>query len=277
MFSISYHGLSCLKHFTLDRMLNPGVLFPLANVFSCFMTGNPSAISIALFNMVIVCMLAAEQIGILDLSFNKKSIGRHVNLLRFTAICTTVIAAIFLLGSNGASLQILLGMSFLAFSTGNFIQSSATTHAMKPTWNIVKALLHPALWYGVGYTFVGLTIAGGESIFNNMTAALFTLAGIVEIIASLGMSMGKVVNRAGPFIGITIGTAFLFAAGIATRNWTGAACAAVSGLGNLSLAIQTQQEQHREAQKTGIPVCLGILTRALQKFMNKTGIPKIMG
>ncbi len=269
MFNISYHGLSCLRGLTPDRYLNPGVMFPLANVFSCFMTGNPSAIAVALINMVVASALAAAQVGILELSF-----GKHLNPLRVTAICTIVIAVIFLLGSGGTSLVLIQGISFLAFSVGNYIQSSSSLLKLKPKSAIEKALLHPALWYGVGYTFIGLTIAGGESLFKNMVAALFTIAGIIEIIASLVMSAGKVVNKAGPFIGVTIGTIFLFAAGVAIGNWAGAACAACAGLGELSLAIQTQQEQNSEAQKTGIPVSLGIFTRPLQQWMDKIGIPK---
>lgn len=275
MFNLSYNGLSSLRGFTPDRYINAGIMFPLANVFSCLMTGHASAIAIALVNMTIACVLVAAKVGILSFSFGKSlHFLNQLDPLRVTAICTAIIAAIFLLGSGGTSLVIIQGVSFLAFSVGNHIQSSPMLLKLKPTSAIEKALLHPALWYGVGYTFIGLTIAGGEALLDNWVAALFTIAGIVEIIASLVMSAGKVVNKAGPFIGVTIGTLFLFAAGIATNNWAGAACALSAGIGELDLAIQTQQAQNKVAKKTGVPVSLGVLTKPLQGLMDSVGIPK---
>ena len=293
------------RAFTVDRLFNPGVDFSFANFFNTLITGNPVAIKIAIAKLAAACVIAGTQIGVNrlpddsrikkhfkaasaylnDQSDNRSTLKRGFQFigkqltdpLRITAYCAAAIGSMLIVGSGGAVVPVIQGLAFLSFSVGNFIQSSPALKALTEKEDCpraLKAILHPALWYGIGYTGTGFAIAGGTSVLGNTVATLFTAAGVTEIIASLWMSTRKVSNKAGPFVGVAIGTASLVGAGIATGNIAGAACAAFACKGETGLAILTQQAENRNALKTGVPVRNGILTRPLQWAMNKLGIPK---
>ena len=160
-------------------------------------------------------------------------VGREMsNPMRVTAYCALAVSAVLLIGSGGVGTALFPGMAALYFCIGNFIQSSSKRASItenSKTNPITKAMLHPAVWYGLGYAATGLGIGGGLNLFfhplTNPQATFMTLIGIAETAASLGLMIsGMVKNAAAPFVGVATGTLAFAAAGLTRqrpryRNW----------------------------------------------------------
>ena len=263
----------------VKKFATPGFFFPAANVANFMQGHNAVATGVALFNLVYSSILIAGSLYLerapdqspgrkiikaISESLNDTSaadrpiekafrlVGREMsNPMRVTAYCALAVSAILLVGCGGGGAALFPGMAALWFGVGNFIQSSAKRASIiehSKTNAISKAMLHPAVWYGLGYAATGLGIGGGLNLLlnplTNPQATLLTLIGAAETAASLGLMIsGKVTNAAAPFVGVAAGTLAFAAAGLATGNVLGVATGLFACAGELSLAVM-MQEQH---------------------------------
>jgi hypothetical protein len=263
------------------KFANPGFFFPAANVANFMQGHNDVATGIAVFNLAYCSVLIGGSLYLerapdqspVKRFFNAISkrvndtsptdrptekafrlVGREMsNPMRMTAYSALAVSAVLLVSSGGVGAALFPGMAALWFGVGNFIQSSSkrpSIIANSKTDAITKAMLHPAVWYGLGYAATGLGIGGGLGLLldplTNPQATFLTLIGAAETAASLGLMIsGNVTNAAAPFVGVAAGTLAFAAAGLATRNVLGVATGMFACAGELSLAVM-MQEQHNK-------------------------------
>lgn len=269
----------------VKNFADAGVFFPAANVCNFMQGGNPFANKIAIANLAYSSLLIGASILLKkmpDKSATRKwvemtiaaihgdaptrnplrmvfrVIGRELsNPLRVTAYCAIGIGGVLVASAAGGSAAALFpGLAGLFFGLGNFLQSSASiterraSGKMSP-WS--KALTHPAVWYGLGYTMTGIGIGGGLSLlshpFGDMTATILTFIGVAETVGALGLMIsGKVTNQAAPFVGVAAGTACFALTGVVTGNILGAMTGGFACAGELSLAV-LMQKLHNATQQ----------------------------
>jgi hypothetical protein len=268
----------------VKKFATPGFFFPAANVANFMQGHNAVGTGIALFNLAyssiliggssylekapnqspVKALFNAVSKSVNDTSATERPVekafrvvGREMsNPMRVTAYCALAVSAVLLAGSGGSGGSgpaLFPGMAALWFGIGNFIQSSSRRASIteNPETNaITKAVLHPAVWYGLGYAATGLGIGGGLNLLfdplANPQATFMTLIGIAETAASLGLMIsGIVTNAAAPFVGVAAGTLAFAAAGLATGNVLGVATGLFACAGELSLAVM-MQEQHNK-------------------------------
>ena len=273
----------------VKKFATPGFFFPAANVANFMQGHNAVGTGIALFNLVYSSILIggssylervpnqlpvkrffyAVSKSVSDTSPTDRPIekafrlvGREMsNPMRVTAYCALAVGAVLLVGSGGGGTALFPGMAALWFGIGNFIQSSSKRASItenSKTNAISKAMLHPAVWYGLGYAATGLGIGGGLSLlFNPLTnpkATFLTLVGTAETAASLGLMIsGKVTNAAAPFVGVAAGTLAFAVAGLATGNVLGVATGMFACAGELSLAVMMQEQHNKNNANTPNP------------------------
>lgn len=264
------------------ELFDASVLFPLANVFNFSQGNDPLATNLAVANLAYSLIFisttsalkarpgavsqatppnrtdgqpAARKGPIAD-AF--RLVGRELaNPLRITSYCALAIGAVLLAKAHGGSPEALFpGLAGIFFGVGNFLQSSEKLRRLQAnpaTPPLARAVLHPAVWYGLGYTMTGIGIGGGPQLLanpaGNMAAALLTGIGVVETAGALGMmASGRVTNPAAAFMGVALGTGFFTATGLVTGNLAGAATGACAALGEISLAVKTYTQSKPESQ-----------------------------
>ena len=153
--------------------------------------------------------------------------------------------------SGGATACLFPGLAAAAFTAGNLLASSAEAQkklANPDTHPTQKFLLHPATYYGLGYTMTAITIGGGVPFFLNpldapMTSVGLVGVGIAETAVSLKyMASGKADNMAVPFVGVAAGTLCFAGAAVVTGNLAGVATALSAFCGETNLAVLEQQK-----------------------------------
>lgn len=178
-----------------------------------------------------------------------KFAGRQMtNTLRVTAYCALAVGAVLL--SSGAAESLLPGLAAVAFGVGNGLASSPTVerlNANPETKALVRALTHPAVYYGLGYTAAGLMAGGGlellEQPLHNIPASLSTTLGVSETsLALLGLGMGRFKNPAAGFIAVAVGTMINAVSGMLTGNFNSALANSLAGLGESWLATDAQKK-----------------------------------
>ena len=271
-----------LNSSVVKKFATPGFFFPAANVANFMQGHNAVATCIAVFNFAYCSILiagssylerapnqsSAKQLFIaISIRLNDTSptdrliekafrlVGREMsNPMRVTAYCALAASAVLLVGGGGGvGAALFPGMAALCFGIGNFIQSGSKRASIieNSKANLVaKAMLHPAVWYGLGYAATGLGIGGGLSLlFNPLTnpqATFMTTIGVAETAASLGLMIsGMVTNAAAPFVGVAAGTLAFAAAGLATGNVLGIATGLFACAGELSSAVMMQEEHNK--------------------------------
>ena len=213
--------------------LNPGLLFPMANLFAFLQSRNPAAIGIAAFNVLvsiyILGWLAAGN-RLLAAAPPPRPTGwrgfvadQLYSPLRITAWCVLTASTASFIG--GAWLPALAG---LAFGAGNVLASSLPVSrrlqdTQTPPWR--KAVLHPAIYYGIGYAMTGLMAGGGLALLGdplaNMPALIATVIGVATILlSSLGLLAGLLRNDT-PFWIVAAGSAINALAGSLSGNALG--------------------------------------------------------
>ena len=272
--------MAFLNSSVVKKFATPGFFFPAADVANFMQGHNAVGTGIALFNLAYCSVLIAgssylerapsqssakQYFNAFSISLNDTAspdrpiekalrlVGRQMsNPLRVTAYCALAVSAVLLVGS-GVGAALFPGMAALCFGIGNFIQSGSKRASIIENSKanlITKAMLHPAVWYGLGYAATGLGIGGGLSLlFNplkNPQATFMTIIGVAETAASLGLMIsGMVTNAAAPFVGVAAGTLAFAAAGLATGNVLGIATGLFACAGELSLAVMMQEEHNK--------------------------------
>ena len=215
---------------------------------------EPIATWLAAANLLYCLIITAAGLGQPALKAGRRAFARQFLVpLRVNAYMVFLIGLILIKGSASSNDPAFLpGLAALFFGIGNFLQSSSRNAAyragLKAT-SIKRALLHPAVWYGIGYTLTGIAIGGGLVLLAhplaNPLAACLTLIGVLETGFSISLMVsGNVVNQAVPFVGVAIGTSLFALTGIVMKNYLGAATGLFACLGELSLAILMQQLQN---------------------------------
>jgi hypothetical protein len=271
-----------LNSSVVKKFATPGFFFPAANVANFMQGHNAVATCIALFNFAYCSILiagssylerapnqsSAKQLFIaISIRLNDTSptdrliekafrlVGREMsNPMRVTAYGALAASAVLLGGGGGGvGAALFPGMAALCFGIGNFIQSGSNRASIIENSKanlLAKAMLHPAVWYGLGYAATGMGIGGGLSLlFNPLTnpqATFMTIIGVAETAASLGLMIsGMFTNAAAPFVGVAAGTLAFAAAGLATGNVLGIATGLFACAGELSLAVMMQEEHNK--------------------------------
>ena len=251
------HSLPAIKNALLKAIsfvknfLDAGFFFPAANVCNFMQGADPIATKIAIANLVYSTFLIgiSSSFKTLPEKSQMKSLA-FPSPLRITAYCALAISCFLLIdAAEGAGIALFPGLAALFFGFGNLLQSSQVVSAFRSKHkakSISKALTHPAVWYGLGYTMTGIGIGGGFLLFTephgHLLASFLTFIGIAETLGALGfMISGKVTNQAIPFIGVALGTVFFAMTGIILGNSLGAATGLLACAGELSLAAATDK------------------------------------
>ena len=181
------------------KFADAGVFFPAANVCNFMQGGNTVATGIAIANLLYSFVFIAAKRP----SRAPKARPFFADFpvpLRVTSYCALVVSLLLLIdAAGGVGIALFPGLAALFFGIGNFIQSSLffekLRHSQK-TLTVLKAVLHPAVWYGLGYTMTGINIGGGLMLWNhplgNMTAFILTTIGITETLGSLGFMVSRI-------------------------------------------------------------------------------------
>ena len=271
--SVCGRAASFMKSFA-----DAGIFFPAANVCNFMQGANPFADKIAILNLAYSSLLIGVSAVLKDLPpesrikiFADKMassirddrptgnplclafrfIGRELaNPLRVTAYCAMGIGGVLVASAvGGAGAALFPGLAGLFFGMGNFLQSSDFVKGRRASGQMTpwsKAVTHPAVWYGMGYTMTGIGIGGGLSLLahplGDVTASVLTFIGVAETVGALGlMASGKVTNQAAPFVGVAAGTACFALTGLVTGNVLGAMTGILACAGELSLAVLMQK------------------------------------
>jgi|GEM_PF-5919710 hypothetical protein len=264
----------------LRKFADPAVAFSTANIFNFSQAKDPFATAIAVGCLIysVVLIGASDYVDNLpEESKTKKRckkisnaihdktptgnplkkafriVGHELsNPLGFMSCCTLVISAILLhAAATGSTAALFPGLAALFFTIGNRIASSKYLDDLskkETTHPVIKALLHPAVWYGLGYTATGIGIGGGLGLLSgNAKALALTGIGIAETVGSLGaLALGLVKNKAVPFVGVAAGTTTFAVAGAFAGNPLGALVGVFACMGELSLAVIKQKEHNDE-------------------------------
>jgi hypothetical protein len=210
--------------------LEPGVLFPIANIFVFWQSGNMIAFAIALLNVA------------LSIAFTLVKKPPMPPLL-VTAWLVLLCGLLALAG--GAWLP---GIAGLFFASGNFLnchkKSIAALHdpATRP---LRRVATHPAMHYSFGYCIIGLLAGGGlgllEHPLDHPQAVVMVGSGALTIIlASFGLALGFL-KTAIPFWILAGGNGINMLAGVVTGNFIGAANCLFPMLGEARLGWMTQE------------------------------------
>jgi len=208
--------------------LEPGVLFPVANVFTFMQTDNRLAVGLAVAN-VVFSVIAALRTSV-----------------RFSPLLITA-CMVFLSGLCSLwSGAVLAGMAGFVFATGAYF--SANKRIMDALQNpdvapMIKVATHPAVYFGIGYIVTGMMAGGGIGLlthpFDNLSALIMVGFGAATIImASVGLAL-NLLKSSIPFWIQAAGTGINALAGLVVGNWVGAASCTFSMLGTLRLALLT--------------------------------------
>jgi hypothetical protein len=223
---------------------DPGVLFSFANIFAMLQSGSLASIlitgstAIASTTSSLVAdniknnaengtplwriTKIAKKIGTTLPSFVSNQLSSPLRITAYGILAAGMVA----LGAGA----LLPGIAGLAFAGGNFMASSRWAQKIQNndgTKGVLKALTHPAVYYGLGYAAIGLLAGGGlgllASPLSNIPALITTSLGITATtMSSIGLLSGQFKNPAAPFMTVVIGTAFNVLAGMASGNILGA-------------------------------------------------------
>ena len=231
--------ISFLKKFCLE----PGVLFPIANLFVFVQSDSRLAVGCAVVNILM------SGFALLDKRMN-------ISPLRITAwmVLLSGLSSFW----SGSLLPAFAGFSF---AIGLFLNS--TSSVMADLHNPIlaarlKVLRHPALYYGLGYSIMGVMAGGGMRLFLHPLAHFSGLVmvgiGMTTIMIS---SFGLAINRmrsATPFWILAGGTAINVMAGLWSGNIVGATSCLFSMLGELRLGCLARAtlKQHALGEHHGL-------------------------
>lgn len=232
-------------------LLDPGVIFPCANLFAFMQSHDLIAILLAVMNVVISIGASLFIKGDKRLLAFHPQRGRGV-LIQFFAdqlYSPLRITALFALGAGFAAFvhdAFLPAMAGFAFGFGNWLASSPTIEKLKTAGRLhgwVSVLVHPAIYYGIGYSMTGLMAGGGIAILqhpdHNLAASLATALGItVTTLSSIGLVTGFF-NQAMPFWLVAGGSAINSIAGLLSGNIMGTVNCILSMFGELRLGFLT--------------------------------------
>jgi len=240
-------------------ILDPGVIFPCANLFAFLQSHDPLAITLATLNVVISIGASVFMEGDNRLLAHHPKRGRDL-VIQFLAdqlYSPLRITALFALGAGCAAFihnAPLPAMAGCAFGFGNWLASSPTVGTLRnssmfKTW--MSILVHPAIYYGIGYSMTGLMAGGGMAVLQhpeeNLAATLATGLGITTTtLSSLGLVTG-LFNQATPFWIVAGGSAINSVAGLLSGNLIGAINCVLSMLGELRLGVITKSSIAHQA------------------------------
>lgn len=206
--------------------LEPGVLFPLANIFVFIQAHNQLAVILAFANTALsIVAVLSQRITISPLRIT-------MWMVLAMALCS------FWSGS------FLPGLAGLAFAAGHFMVTHKKLQqalADPATPALQKAVTHPAFYYGLGGIVVGIMAGGGVNLLRHpladIPALIMVSSGMIAIgAASLGLAL-NLVKSAIPFWILAAGTAINGLAGLLTGNFAGATSCLFSLCGNMRLGF----------------------------------------
>jgi hypothetical protein len=223
--------------------LEPGVLFPIANIFVFWQSGNKIAFIVAVLNVALSMIFTLVK---------KPFMSPLLTTAWLVLFCGLLALA------SGAWLP---GLAGLFFASGNFLNCHKKMMAAlhdPATHPFSRVATHPAMHYGFGYCIVGLLAGGGlgllEQPLDHPEAAVMVGSGALTIIiASFGLALGFL-KTAIPFWILAGGNGINMVAGLAAGNFIGAANCLFPMLGEMRLGWLTQEasKQHRTGLNHGL-------------------------
>jgi len=219
-------------------VLDPGVLFSLANIFAFRQSHSVTVLFIAL-----VTFAAAVRFAWLAACGGKISQNTWFTPMRANG-CGVLAASVFSF-TAGAVLPGIAGLGFTVFSF--LVASKRMNHLQNDPkasgW--LKAALHPAIYCGIGYAMIGLMAGGGFRLLDdplaNVPALVMTCLGVgVTILSTIGLVSGSFQNPAAPFMAVALGTFINALAGIASGNILGTINNLLAMAGEIRVAWDAQ-------------------------------------
>jgi hypothetical protein len=238
------------------RFIDAGVFFPAANVCNFMQGGNLIADKVAIANLLCAFLLTGKAPAIevstqkIQNSILKFILHDFTNPLRLTSYSAFIISCLLLASTiQGSEAALFPSLAAFFFGIGNFIQSGPRITKFRsslPARSVLKAITHPAIWYGLGYTATGIAIGGGMELlkapFDHVIALLLTVIGIIEVIGFLGLMVsGTVANQAALFFGVAYGTLCFVISGIIAKNMPGTMAGLFACAGQITLAVKSQK------------------------------------
>jgi hypothetical protein len=216
--------------------LEPGVLFPIGNIFVFAQADNKLALGFAIINALFSAYATLRPI-------------QKLSPLRIT-MWMVLLSALCSFWSG----DLLPGLTGFMFAIGHFMITNDKIRAMlvnPSTHSTLKIIIHPAIYYGLGSVIAGVMAGGGMALlthpFTNLNALIMVSVGAITIIAaSLGLAL-RLMQSAIPFWILASGSAITGVAGIFSGNWLGVTNCFFSTLGGYRLGVITHQtSQHKE-------------------------------
>lgn len=252
-----------------------GVLFSIANVFAFLQSDSffAKAFAIVIATMTITAAGMKWDKVIAPLPpFVRKQASSPLYINAWGGLT----AGLFSLAAG----SLLPGIAGLAFTTGNFLAVSRRIQNLQHDGKAegwLKALTHPAIYFGVGYTMIGLMAGGGARLFadpfGNIPALIMTCLGVSAIaLSTIGMISGAFPNPAAPFMAVVFGTFINIWAGIFSGNLIGAVnnFFAMSGEFRLAWDADARHGGQKAANSSALArvsqILLAPLRRARRRF-----------
>lgn len=212
--------------------LEPGVLFPIGNIFVFAQTDNRFALAFAIVNALFSAYATLRPI-------------RKLSPLRIT-MWMVLLSALCSFWSG----DLLPGLTGLMFAAGHFMITNDKTRAMltNPSAHpALKIIAHPAIYYGTGGVIAGLMAGGGMGLLNrpldHLNALISVCFGSLAILAaSLGLAL-HLLKSAIPFWIMAAGSALTGIAGVFSGNWLGVTNCFFSAAGGYRLGVITSQRK----------------------------------
>jgi hypothetical protein len=262
----------------VKAILNPGVLFPIANIFAFWGSGIiPAALAAAGTAVVATAVSYANNNPESRLAvffrdkgknfpkFLKDQFSHPLRVNAWGVLAPTLAIAISAVTTGGITAAALLPMiAGTFFSSGSFAATSETCNRIQKDpkakgWK--KAITNPAVHWSVGYAALGLAAGGGAKLLlkplSNIPALVMTALGITTTTASaMGLMRHKFSNPASPFMMLVNGTLINATAAVLTLNFNSVAnmLCACSGEFMVGADVHRQQVSSPQAKaKTDKP------------------------
>ena len=245
-------------------ILNPGVIFPIANIFAFIASGNPVAVIASIVTTFVAGVASYvknyPQSHIAHFFHNKAKyapkfiralLSDPLRINAFGLLISTLAIAVTTLVLGFAPAAFLPMVAGIFFSSGSFIATSDLCKRIQEDATIkgwLKPMTNPAVHWSVGYAALGLASGGGFSLLlhpsSNIPAIITTGLGITTTtLSSVGLARQKFSNPASPFMALVHGTAINASVALATGNFCNVANMLCAGLGEGIIGVDIHRQR----------------------------------
>lgn len=246
--------------------------FALANILAFATSGSPVGLTLAILTAVLSWragnyaaggnlpvreqrMFSWIQLKVLGTDGQSQNLALRINAWGIAVAAVFTGGVAFLTGGfDKALFPVLAGLSF---AVGNYLGSSPHVTSIqkgeRQATGLTRALTNPAVYYGLGYTNLGLLAGGGLALFfhplSNVPALMTTALSIIFTLTSISGLMADKLKNPAPFMFVAHGTALNVLSAILTGNILSALNNLCACHGEVKLGMILREKEPLDADK----------------------------